>query len=64
MSARDLTNSDFAGLELQSRRQRFVETQFAAMEDEEGDVLGAARWFVICLGFVVLAAGSAFWSLM
>lgn len=63
MTARDLTQSDFAGLEIQSRRMRFAETQFAAMEDEEGDVLGAARWFFICLVFVVLAAMSAVWGL-
>lgn len=27
--------------------------------EEEGQILGAARWFVFCLVFVLAAAGSA-----
>lgn len=40
----------------------FLDTQFATLqhqEDEEGDILGAARWLVICILFVALAAASA-----
>jgi hypothetical protein len=40
----------------------FLDTQFATLqsqEDEEGGILGAARWLVICILFVVLAAVSA-----
>lgn len=70
MTARDLSHSDFAGLE-QSHAQRLAVAQFADLDqrvskyeqEEEGSVLGAARWLVLCMVFVVLAAGSVVVSL-
>jgi hypothetical protein len=32
-------------------------------QEEEGQILGAAKWLAVCLLFVVAAAGSAMWGL-
>lgn len=59
---RDLSESDFAGLELQATRFSEMYSPVGDIADD-GDIFVALRWLCICMVFVGMAAASAVWGL-
>jgi hypothetical protein len=69
--SRDITIEDQEAWVEHSSRQRFATRMLAELDDErvsrfeaeeEGAILGAARWLALCIVFVGLAAVSAMWG--